>query len=76
MCWNFYLQKENSLVLAGLVSMHPVAYTTATHQIAEAEAVLNFPSRAGVITASIVGTLQVSYWDAISVSKHVDCLNG
>jgi hypothetical protein len=76
MCWHFYLQKENSLVLDGSVSMHPVAYTTATHQIAEAEAALNFPNKAGVITASTVDTLQVSYWDAISVSKHVDCLNG
>jgi hypothetical protein len=76
MCWRFYPVKENSLVLAGLVLMHPVAYTTAIPRIAEAEVALNFLNRAGAIIVSTVGTLQVLSWAATSDSKHVVCLNG
>ena len=76
MCWHFYPVKENNLVLGGSVSMHPVAYTTAILRIAEAEAALNFPSRAGVITVSTAHTPQVLSWDATLDSKHAACLNG
>ena len=61
MCWRFYLQKENNLVLAGLVLMHPVAYTMATLRIVEAEAALNCLNKGGAITVSTVGTLQVLF---------------
>ena len=45
-------------------------------RIAEAGAVLKFPIKAGPSIASIVGTLQVLFWDATLDSKRADCLNG